>query len=1014
MDYTLLSRCIKQGGKHWASVKNIFDCGHGTSCWVLCGYNVWLCQQRKESLRLDSCFKIKQIRTKHGLHDLCLLNNKQNMNLMNRINKFYLLLALLGTVAGNSVQAQDLPEKRFFYPERVRYDQDCFTVEGEDIFILSAAFHYFRCPQELWKDRFQKIKEAGFNTVETYVPWNWHERNMPKDINDFSQCNFDDLKAWLKMAHEDFGLYTIVRPGPFICAEWAGGAYPRWLAKFCPDKYDTSFWLRSNHPEHTKWSQHWYKAVCQVFAPEQITRKPKGEKGIIMMQLENEYVYFGMESSKKIEFLRALSDVSIANGMDVPLFTCVTPEVRGSKDDVVGQLFDMDNQYVWWNMHEAKQRLEDLKKLQPNAPAFVCELQGGWFSTVGGGLSEDSYLDGRHARGMALMNMAGGGTGLNYYMFFGGTHFAGWGARRMTTSYDYGAPLKESGGVGEKYAAVKGIGEIVEKFGKQLARSTSVDFQTPANTENLTIGIREAKDGTKFLFFLNRDRQKAFDGTIELALKDGTSLPINCNLKPLDSKMLVLPKGKTTPATGNWYPKEQPLPARPSVLPAAIRVKEAYVQAEQFKGDWKKLESGISLPEIGINDCRYSMYRSKVKLTAKEAAEYGSLVCEMFTDDPLYVQVNGQVAERASTDEFDNTFMLANTLRTGENEVIAIYENRGHAHGYRPMEELSGMKRAGLGIKPSSIIPVEEWQVKNVTEAGNKSVPEHLKDQNGWEKIVLDQATIGNLATLQIAGLEKPKWPAAWVLQGKSGKAIYQTTIRLTPEMIADKKTVLEFGCIDDEGTLWVNGQKVASHNEWDKPFVVNIAQYVKPGDNKIAILVSNNSGAGGLLKGIRLQQELKIIRSLDWEVSADLGGVCQGLTGTSFSKKDWQTIALNTEIPLKRKGKKVIENDDNKRNGLLTWYRVEFDLPQQPAGTWIPWKAIVNATGSGYMWLNGHNIGRHWDEGPQREFFLPECWLNFGKKNVLVLGFRQTENSGSQLLGVEVAPYADDAEIRN
>lgn len=87
-------------------------------------------------------------------------------------------------------------------------------------------------------------------------------------------------------------------------------------------------------------------------------------------------------------------------------------------------------------------RIEDLKRQQPNAPAFVCELQGGWFSTVGGGLSEDSYLDGRHARGMALMAMAGGSTGLNYYMFFGGTNLAGWGARRMTTSYDYGAAIK--------------------------------------------------------------------------------------------------------------------------------------------------------------------------------------------------------------------------------------------------------------------------------------------------------------------------------------------------------------------------------------------------------------------------------------------------------------------------------------------------------------------------------------------------------------------------------------------
>ena len=275
-----------------------------------------------------------------------------------------------------NLYAEQLPAKQFSHPERIRYDQHCFTIEGRDIFILSAAFHYFRVPQELWRDRFRKIKEAGFNTVETYVPWNWHERTMPRNVKDYSQCDFDDLKAWLKMAHEEFGLYTIVRPGPFICAEWAGGGYPRWVAKFCPAKYDTSFWLRSNHPEHMKWTKHWYDAVCPVFAEEQLTRKKSGEKGIIMVQLENEYIYFGMESEKKEEVLRDMAAYCTNNGIEVPLFTCVTPEVRGSKDAVISQLFDMDNQYVWWNIQEAKSRIEDLKRQQPNAPAFVCELQG--------------------------------------------------------------------------------------------------------------------------------------------------------------------------------------------------------------------------------------------------------------------------------------------------------------------------------------------------------------------------------------------------------------------------------------------------------------------------------------------------------------------------------------------------------------------------------------------------------------------------------------------------------------
>lgn len=83
------------------------------------------------------------------------------------------------------------------------------------------------------------------------------------------------------------------------------------------------------------------------------------------------------------------------------------------------------------------------------------------------------------------------------------------------------------------------------------------------------------------------------------------------------------------------------------------------------------------------------------------------------------------------------------------------------------------------------------------------------------------------------------------------------------------------------------------------------------------------------------------------------------------------------------------------------------------PAGQWIPWRLLINASGNGFMWLKGHDIGRRWEIGPQREFFLPECWLKFGKepKNVLVLGLRQTVD-GAKLNTAEVSPYPDSAEL--
>src|SRR5579863_7948955 len=92
--------------------------------------------------------------------------------------------------------------RTFAHPDRIRYDSHCLTIDGKDVLIYSGAFHYFRCPKDLWRERFQSIKAASFNAVETYVPWNWHEQTMPKDLNDFSQVDLSDLEDWLSMAED--------------------------------------------------------------------------------------------------------------------------------------------------------------------------------------------------------------------------------------------------------------------------------------------------------------------------------------------------------------------------------------------------------------------------------------------------------------------------------------------------------------------------------------------------------------------------------------------------------------------------------------------------------------------------------------------------------------------------------------------------------------------------------------------------------------------------------------------
>lgn len=505
------------------------------------------------------------------------------------------------------------------------------------------------------------------------------------------------------------------------------------------------------------------------------------------------------------------------------------------------------------------------------------------------------------------MSMLGGCTGINYYMFAGGTHFSGWGARGMTTSYDYNAAIHESGAVGDKYLAAKGLGEFLHKYESQLVRSTGGPCKIEGVPESVFGGVRMAKDGTLFVFLHNTDTGKLCKGKATLLpgkiqsprqamynidqngnkvlmqvdeSQKGDSLAVSpiqvtYELGPLDTKVLVIPV-KKNPEKGVWWPEKQSAIERPSRLPAPVRIASVKRREDSTeKAQWIPLSRLVSLPDLGINDFRYSLYRAKVNLSRQQVENEKYLLFNMFTRDIVSVQVNGKNVvrlfpdkadaqtwttrncfDRIRPDEYDNRFDVSGTLQEGENEILVVYENLGHAHGYVPMEELSGIREAGLSVSETAL-----------------------------------------------------------------------------------------------------------SH-------------------------------------------------PLEWEYAADAAGVTEGWILPRFDDGDWSVVPLDirSEIPRKGNGIQPVAEQD----GLLTWYRIEFTLPSQNPSVWIPWLMRINASGNGFMWLNGHNIGRHWEAGPQREFYLPECWLNFGKdkKNVLVLGLRQTVN-GSVIKSMEIAPYRDAAEMK-
>ena len=308
--------------------------------------------------------------------------------------------------------------------------------------ILSGAIHYFRVHPAYWQDRLLKLKACGYNTVETYVPWNFHE---PKE-GKFNFEGFADIETFIKQAAE-LDLKVIVRPGPYICAEWEYGGFPGWLNK------DRNMRFRCNWPPYLEKVRNWFNVLIPKITPYLCT---KGGP-VIAVQVENEYGSFGGDK----EYLAYIRDLLIELGVDCLLFTSdgwEMPMLEG------GTLPDL-----WKTVNfgsRAPEAFAALRKFQPEGPDMCCEYWCGWFDHWG----EKHHT--RNAQDVAdnLELIIKDGGFVNMYMFHGGTNFGFWNganAHQVTkyeptvTSYDYHALLSEAGDITPAYTACKAV---LEKY----------------------------------------------------------------------------------------------------------------------------------------------------------------------------------------------------------------------------------------------------------------------------------------------------------------------------------------------------------------------------------------------------------------------------------------------------------------------------------------------------------------------------------------------------------------------
>jgi len=312
-----------------------------------------------------------------------------------------------------------------------------FLLDGQRFQIRCGEIHAARVPKEYWRHRLQMAKAMGLNTVCAYLFWNMHE---PKP-GEFVWSGQADDAEFCRIAQEE-GLWVILRPGPYACAEWEMGGTPWWMLK------EDGVKLRSRDPRYLDAAKKYLKEVGRVLGPLQITHGGN----IIMAQVENEYGFFGKDAGYMAEVRNALLD----SGFDVPLFACNPPDQM--RNGLLTNLFQAGN-----FGSDVGKNFTKVRKIQPTGPLICSEFYPGWFDTWG----QPHHLGKPENYLPNLKLMLEMGASFSIYMAHGGTTFGLWAGcdrpfKPDTSSYDYDAPISEAGWATPKFFATR------ELFAKHL------------------------------------------------------------------------------------------------------------------------------------------------------------------------------------------------------------------------------------------------------------------------------------------------------------------------------------------------------------------------------------------------------------------------------------------------------------------------------------------------------------------------------------------------------------------
>jgi beta-galactosidase len=666
----------------------------------------------------------------------------------------------------------------------IGYDRRAVIINGRRTLLLSGAIHYPRSTPEMWDTMMAESKAAGLNAIETYVFWNFHERE--RGVFDFSDRL--DLRRFCETAQKH-DLYVILRIGPYICAEINYGGFPAWLRDV------PGIQIRTLNEPYMREKERWVRLLCDYLRP---MFAPQGGP-IIMAQIENEYNLIAPTYGEDGQRYLAWSiELGQSLNLGVPWVMCV--------GGMPGAIETLNGFY----RHE---QIAEHRAAHPDQPALWTEHWTGWY---------DLWGQPHHARTPeavaygAARFVAGGGTGINYYMWHGGTNFGREAMFLQTTSYDYSAPLDEYGLVTTKS---RHLGRLHRALLRHADELLAHEEQAPQ-----PLGAAQSAYVYGGLVFLCNDDPEAaatvaYGGASytlaprSVQLLSGGAVVFNSALVfPEDVVGRVMRPGVASLSA--WSQWSEPLPAARPDAPVRVASPVEQLQLTRDESDYCWYSASLTAASGG-----------PAELTLTAAADY------------MYIYIDGALAAHGPSRLDENRSRTDDDLETLMRALEMRYEGAppsGNPHSFRhtftvdltPGEHRLDILCAAVGMIKG------DWQIGFANMADER--------KGLWGAVELNGAPLAGAWELRAFlageryGIYGPAAPLTpWAAAQPQTRPL--TWLRATfARPVGDAPLALDLGSMG-KGMAWLNGRCIGRYwlvpgDQPHDPWFTGVVDVVDPG----------------------------------------------------------------------------------------------------------------------------------------------------------------------------------------